>query len=93
MHEIPIKYQLAFTNKAGEKNAKISFAAPTDAHFILRVLNSAEEEVRLLLNEMLKKGPHSVALDFNQLPSAIYKVSLIAETEHAIDKETLIIKL
>ena len=93
MKETSVQYQLAVQKEGASQNAHINFAIPFAAHVILRVTNRDDEEVRLLLNEPMHEGAHSVLLNFNHLPSAGYRVILIVETDKAIDKQTHILEL
>jgi hypothetical protein len=93
MDDLTVRYQLTVNKTDLTKKAVISFVIAHTAHVLLRVLNSHDEEVRLLLNENINNGEHSVVLDYMLLPSEMYNIKLVVETDKAIDKETQTIQL
>jgi hypothetical protein len=93
MQDTSINYQLSIEKNILDRKAKINFVMPLAAHVLLRVMNSNDEDVRMLLNETINAGAHTVLIDFTQLPSATYEVKLVVETDKSIDKETYTIQL
>jgi predicted Ser/Thr protein kinase len=85
-------YGLTITRNADRLGALIRFHTHQDCDVILRVLNEEEREVRMLLNEELGKGSHSVAFSFGTL-SGNYHIRLVVNTHNAIDIETHKIKI
>ena len=72
--------------------AFIQFQTQQTSHVILKVVNSDDKEVRILLNEELSKGVHSVPFSFGSL-SGDYNIRLMVNMQHAIDMEYEIIKI
>lgn len=74
------------------RQAFIQFHTSQSCDVILRIMTDEEKEVRMLLNETLAEGSHSVAFSFGSL-SGNYHVRLVVNTHNAIDIETQQIKI
>jgi hypothetical protein len=74
------------------RQAFIHFKIYRTCDVLLKVMSEDDKEVRLLLNEELTEGSHSVAFSFGTL-SGIYNIRLVINTADAIDIDTQPIKI
>jgi len=86
------EYNLTAEKIPFQEKAIIEFNTLNNCKAMIKIMNN-EEEVRLLMNEAIDTGKHTVVFDFSSLPKAIYTIKLIAETETSIDKETILIHI
>ena len=93
MREVSGSWLFSLQKIDREKQLRISFVVDYPAHVLLRLLNSVDEEVKVLIDEKLRQGEYVMTFEFDHLQPASYKIRLIIETDKAIDKETKIIQL
>ena len=74
------------------RQAFIQFNTHDTCDVILKVMSEEDKEVRMLLNEALVKGSHSVGFNFGAL-SGTYNIRLVINTIDAIVIETKQIKI
>jgi hypothetical protein len=87
-----VNYGLMIERNPNVAKAIIFFITQQTSKVMMKIMNNGEE-VRLLLNEVLTAGKHSVLFDFNHLPKDVFEVRLIVETDTSIDIETQTITL
>ncbi len=76
-----------------ERLARIKFYLEKKSHVVLRVFNSEDKEVRLLINELLPAGAQNIVFSFGNLSTAEYIIRLVVNGENAVDIETVNIKI
>ena len=74
------------------RQAFIQFNTHNTCDVILKVMSEDDKEVRMLLNEELVKGSHSVGFNFGAL-SGTFNIRLVINTQDAIIIETQQIKI
>ncbi len=74
------------------RQAFIQFSTYNTCDVMLKVMSDEDKEVRMLLNEELAEGRHSVGFSFGTL-AGTYNIRLVINTLDAIDIETQLIKI
>ncbi len=69
------------------RQAFIQFNTHYTCDVMLKVMSEEDKEVRMLLNEELTEGSHSVAFSFGTL-SGTFNIRLVINTPDSIDIET-----
>ncbi|MBS1640039.1 MAG: hypothetical protein JSR12_08270 [Bacteroidetes bacterium] len=92
MQNVLAGYNLTIEKNLLNTNANIHFTTLHTCKITIRVLNQ-NENIKLLTNEVVNKGKHTVLFNYCCMPEGIYNIILLAETETTIDKETVIIQI
>lgn len=73
--------------RSAEREAHIHFKLLHKSFVVLKIMSSENMEVRLLINEILAAGEHSILFSFGNLQPADYRIRLIVNNDTAIDIE------
>jgi flagellar hook assembly protein FlgD len=87
------EYQLTTTELPEIQKAYIRFNIQAAAHVIVKVTDMNDNEVRLLVNEILQQGKHSVLFNYGTLANGQYHIKLIINTEETVEIKQNTIKI
>lgn len=76
--------QLTCIPETVTSKAVLSFQLREESEVVLKILNSAEETVRVLLNEKLGSGAYHIPFDALHLPSGNYIAKMFIGTQKEI---------
>jgi hypothetical protein len=76
--------QLTCIPETVASKAVLSFQLQEQAEVVLKILNSAEEIVRVLLNEKLDAGEYHIPFDALHLPSGNYTAKMLIGTQKEV---------
>ncbi|HEV8079931.1 MAG TPA: hypothetical protein VGP43_04410 [Chitinophagaceae bacterium] len=85
-------YQLQCLEKSNKKESEITFSLPEKCTAVLKILNASEHEVRMLINEELTEGTHTICFTYGNLKGN-YTIKLIIKCKNIIDINTLQIQI
>lgn len=93
MTEVTHHYNLNIEFEEPARQATIHFHLEQKSQVLLCVMNHEDKEVRLLVNESLPQGRHTVLFAFGNLQPDLYLVRLLINNDDAVDIETLNINI
>jgi hypothetical protein len=93
MKNISTGYELNVELHETLRQAAIHFNLSESSEVLLRVMNTDDKEVRLLINENMPAGKHSAFFSFGNLHPDEYIIRLLVNSKDAVDIETVNIKI
>lgn len=92
MTELSNGYNLQVLPYEGRK-AYILFNLALESHIVLSVINAADKEVRLLINEPLTAGRQRILFSYGNLEPEEYRIRLMINNDDTIDIENFNFKI
>ncbi len=73
--------------RSAEREAYIQFKLLHKSFVVLKIMSGDNVEVRLLINEILAAGEHSILFSYGNLQPSDYRIRLMVNNDTAIDIE------